>query len=88
VPLFIAVLGGEVWLTTPGGRIALKIPPETQNGKLFRLTGKGMPSLGTSTYGDLFAKVVVVLPADLTEKEKQLFQQLRSLKNAESEVKK
>lgn len=88
VPLFIAVLGGEVWLTTPGGRIALKMPPETQNGKLFRLTGKGMPSLGTSAYGDLFARVAVVLPADLTEKEKQLFQQLRSLKNAESEVKK
>ena len=76
VPLTVAVLGGEVQVPTPKGKLALKIPPETQNGRVFRLAGQGMPHLGKSTRGDLLAKVNVVLPTRLSEKEKELFRQL------------
>ncbi len=80
VPLFTAVLGGEVELPTLKGKVALKIPAETPNGNVFRLAGKGMPHLGNiSQHGDLFAKVKIVLPVQLSQKEKQLFEQLRTL---------
>jgi len=80
VPLMIAVLGGEVQLPTLKGKIALKIPPETQNGRVFRLAGQGIPHLGNSTRGDLLAKVNVVLPTKLSPQEKELFQQLSQLR--------
>jgi len=86
VPLAIAILGGEVRLPTLNGNLSLKIPPETQNGKVFRMAGKGMPQLGNSKYGNMFAKVKVVLPANLTEEEKNLFERLRSLRPTKSEV--
>jgi molecular chaperone DnaJ len=76
VPLTVAVLGGEVQVPTLKGKLALKIPPETQNGRIFRLNGQGMPHLNKSTKGDLLAKVNVVLPTGLTDKEKELFRQL------------
>jgi molecular chaperone DnaJ len=80
VPLVIAVLGGEVEVPTPRGKVALKIPSETQNGRVFRLGGKGMPQLKKQVQGDLYARVKVVLPTRLTDREKQLFEQLRSLR--------
>jgi molecular chaperone DnaJ len=80
VPLAIAILGGEVRLPTLNGGISLKIPPETQNGKVFRLAGKGMPQLNNNRHGNMLAKVKVVLPAKLTEEERRLFEKLRSLR--------
>jgi DnaJ-class molecular chaperone len=81
VHLSDAILGGEVEVPTlEGKKLALKIPPETQNGKVFRLAGQGMPRLGNNTKGDLFARVSVVLPSRLSPKEKELFQQLKSLR--------
>ncbi len=80
VPLLTAVLGGEVEVPLLKGRLALKIPPETQNGNVFRLAGKGMPQLGNGVYGDLYAKVKVVLPTRLTPREKQLFEELKRLR--------
>lgn len=82
VPLATAVLGGEVRLASLNGDLALKIPPETQNGRVFRLAGKGMPRLGDATFGDLLATVTVVLPTNLTEEERKLFERLRSLRPA------
>jgi DnaJ-class molecular chaperone len=82
VPLATAMLGGEVRLPTLDGNLSLKIPPETQNGKVFRLAGKGMPQLGNANYGSLFAKVRVVLPTNLTDEERKLFEKLRSLRSA------
>lgn len=79
VPLTVAVLGGEVQVPTLKGKLALKIPPETQNGRVFRLTGQGMPSLRGSARGDLLAKVKVVLPTGLSQEERRLFEQLRQL---------
>ncbi|HUW45396.1 MAG TPA: DnaJ C-terminal domain-containing protein [Dehalococcoidia bacterium] len=80
VPLATAILGGEVGLPTLNGNLSLKIPPETQNGRVFRMAGKGMPQLGNNKYGNMFAKVKVVLPTNLTEEEKKLFERLRSLR--------
>jgi DnaJ-class molecular chaperone len=82
VPLADAVLGGEVEVPTMRGRVMLNIPPETQNGRTFRLAGLGLPHLNGSGKGDLYAKVKVVLPTRLTAKEKQLFEELRSLEQA------
>jgi DnaJ-class molecular chaperone len=77
------MLGGEVNVPTLKGKLALKIPPETQNGKVFRLAGQGMPRMGDTKKGDLFARVKVVLPTKLTEREKELFQELKKLRGGE-----
>jgi molecular chaperone DnaJ len=82
VPLATAILGGEVIVPTLNGDLSLKIPAETQNGKVFRLAGKGMPQLGNSGYGSMFAKAKVVLPTNLTEEERKLFEKLRSMRPA------
>ncbi len=81
VPLLDAILGGEVEVPTiEGKKLALKIPPETQNGKVFRLAGQGMPHLGNNLRGDLYAKVKVVLPTKLSKKERELFEELKTLR--------
>jgi DnaJ-class molecular chaperone len=80
VPLVVAMLGGEVQVPTLKGKLALKVPSETQNGRTFRLAGQGMPHLGNSSRGDLLAKVKVVLPTKLSTKEKELFKQLGELR--------
>jgi DnaJ-class molecular chaperone len=82
VPLATAMLGGEVQVPTLKGKVALKIPAETQNGRTFRLAGQGMPRLNNKSSGDLMAKVRVVLPDKLSAKEKELFQQLGELRPA------
>ena len=79
VPLMVAILGGEVQVPTLKEKLALRIPPETQNGRTFRLKGQGMPNLGKSSSGDLIAKVKVVLPTNLSDREKKLFKQLSEL---------
>ncbi|HBY93559.1 MAG TPA: molecular chaperone DnaJ [Chloroflexi bacterium] len=80
VPLLTAVLGGEVTVPTLTGNVQLTIPPETQNGRLFRLRGKGMPRLHNPTEpGDLYATVTVRLPTRLSDRERELFEQLRTL---------
>jgi molecular chaperone DnaJ len=76
VPLTVAVLGGEVQVPTPKGSLALKVPPETQNAVIFRLSGQGMPRLGDTKRGDLLAKVKIVLPSKFTPEEKKFFEQL------------
>ncbi len=76
-PLLDAVLGGEVSVPTLKGSAMLKIPPLTQNGRVFRLAGLGMPHLGGDAKGDLFAKVEVILPAELSPEERELFEKLK-----------
>lgn len=84
VPLYDALLGGEVHVPTLTGRVALKVAPGTQNGKQIRLSGKGMPHLGAAGNGDLYAKVKVVLPLNLNPREQALFEELRSLRAGET----
>ncbi len=82
VDLFTAVLGGSVSVPTLKGSLTLKIPPETQNGRTFRLKGQGMPSLSSKdTYGDLLVKVQIKLPQDLNEKEKDLSKELAHVRD-------
>jgi DnaJ-class molecular chaperone len=80
VPLLIALLGGEVEVPLLKGKLALKVPPETQNGNVFRLAGKGMPHLGSNAFGDLFVRIKVVLPTRLSPREKQLLEELKALR--------
>jgi DnaJ-class molecular chaperone len=84
VDLFDALLGGEAEVATMTGRVMLKIPEGTQNGKTIRLAGKGMPKLGGSGNGDLYARVRVVLPDNLSAREKELVEQLRGLRRPEA----
>ncbi|UCD09211.1 MAG: molecular chaperone DnaJ, partial [Dehalococcoidales bacterium] len=80
VPLMTALLGGEVQVPTLKGKLALKIPEETQNGREFKLAGQGMPKINSSSKGDLIAKVKVDLPEKLTDEEKALYHQLAALR--------
>ena len=72
----IAALGGEIEVPTLDGRVKLKIPAETQTGKMFRMKGKGVKSVRSSTIGDLMCRVVVETPVKLNEKQKELMEQL------------
>ena len=77
VDIYTAALGGEVRLPTLDGAVMLKIPPHTQSGRIFRLRGKGMPRLGDlSARGDLYARVKLMLPEPLSERELQAFREL------------
>ena len=80
VPLIDSVLGGEVEVTTLDGRVALRIPELTQNGRQFRLARKGMPVLGKAgARGDLLVRARVQLPDALTPEEREHFEALRNL---------
>ncbi|HCH50578.1 MAG TPA: molecular chaperone DnaJ [Proteus sp.] len=72
----IAALGGEIEVPTLDGRVKLKIPAETQTGKMFRMKGKGVKSVRSNAIGDLMCRVVVETPVKLNEKQKELIQQL------------
>jgi len=62
-----ALLGAEVTVRTPKGRVLLTIPAGTQPGRTFRLSGRGMPRFKASTHGDLYVKARVILPTDLSD---------------------
>lgn len=84
VELVKAMLGGEVPVPTPDGRkLILTIPPETQNNRVFRLAGKGMPRLRGEGNGNLYARVKVVLPMRLSAEERELFEKLARSRNVE-----
>jgi molecular chaperone DnaJ len=73
-----AALGGDLDVPTLDGRVKLKIPPETQTGKLFRLRGKGVKPVRGGSLGDLLCRVVVETPVKLTKDQKALLEELRS----------
>ena len=77
-PLTAAVLGGEAQVPTLEGTVGIKIPAGTPAGQVFRLRGHGLPKLGaTGERGDLLATLAVELPRTLTEKQRELFEELR-----------
>jgi curved DNA-binding protein len=81
VDLYDAILGTEVRVPTLKGAVLLKIPPETQNGRIFRLAGQGMPKVkDPAQRGDLYVKVQVRLPEHLTDRERNLFRELAQLR--------
>lgn len=75
-----AALGGELKVPTLDGKVTLKIPPETQSGKSFRLRGKGVKPVRGGVAGDLLVKTAVEVPVNLTKEQKELLGELeRSL---------
>ncbi len=87
-PLLDMVLGGEVEVPTiTGNRVALKLPPETENGKVFRLKGKGMPikrGMTDGSHGDALVTVQALLPQNMETAQRKLFEQLRKLDSNEA----
>lgn len=77
IGLVEACLGGEIEVPTLNGRVKLKIPEETQTGKLFRLRGKGVAPVRGGAAGDLLCRVIVETPVNLTSKQKDLLRQLQ-----------
>jgi len=81
VDLFTLLLGGKITVAGLDRSVKLDIPPETANGRVFRLKGLGMPHLKKPEQrGDLYVKVEAVLPEHLSEREKTLVQQWRDLR--------
>lgn len=77
LPLYTAVLGGEVIVDTLGGKLKVKVPALTQNNTTIRLKGKGFPVYKQEgKFGDLFIKWNVQLPTELSDQQKTLFEQL------------
>ena len=86
VPISVvtASLGGELEIPTLDGRVNLKIPAESQSGKLFRLRGKGVKSVRGSQTGDLLCRVSVETPVNLTKKQKELLKEFEVSMNEDN----
>jgi len=81
VDLYTLILGGEAMVKTLSGQVSMKVPPETQPGRVIRLRGQGMPQLhDPQQRGDLYVKVQAKLPQHLSHEEKKLFEQLAKLR--------
>jgi molecular chaperone DnaJ len=80
IPYTIASLGGEVSLPTLNGPRTLTIPPGVQSGQKIRVAGEGMPGGGGKKPGDLYARVKVTVPKDLSPRERQLLAELASIR--------
>lgn len=80
VPLLDVILGGEVEVPTMDGRIVLRVPPATQNGRSFKIKGKGLPIMNSEEFGDLYATIKVRLPDSLSEDEEDLYNKLRDIR--------
>ena len=78
-----AALGGSVEVPTIGGRARMKIAPGTQPGKVLRLRGKGLPTYGSREVGDELINVMVYVPENLTDAQKQAFESLKGSPNIE-----
>ncbi len=74
-----AALGGEIEIPTLDGHAKLKIPTETQSGKIFRLRGKGIRGVRSSSTGDLLCHVAIETPVNLTARQKELLQELEAI---------
>ena len=77
VPPYLAALGGKVDVPTMDGGVTMTIPPGTSSGAKLRLKGKGMPKRGGAEHADLFAKVMIEVPKELSEEQQKAYEQLR-----------
>jgi curved DNA-binding protein len=73
-----AALGAEVSVDTPGGQAKVKVPPGTSTGRRLRLKGRGLPNR-RGTPGNLYARIAIRVPPQLTEEERHLFEELRKV---------
>tara|TARA_B100000686_G_scaffold338130_1_gene410202 strand:- start:78 stop:1214 length:1137 start_codon:yes stop_codon:yes gene_type:complete len=82
ISLASAALGAAVEVPTiDGGKAKVKIPAGTQNGKQFRLKGKGMPFMRNKNYGDLYIQAVTEVPVSLTKEQKNLLEEFKKLED-------
>ena len=79
ISITTAALGGEIEIPTLEGMARLKIPAETQSGKVFRLRGKGIKNVRNHVHGDLMCHVVVETPVNLTERQKELLREFEEI---------
>lgn len=80
VDLYTAILGGKLQVTTPGGTISINVPKGAQPGTILRLKEKGMPVYGkTNRHGDLRIRIKIEIPKNLSRKETELFEKLKSI---------
>lgn len=82
VSMFDVLLGGEIEIPTFTKKIFLKIPAGTQNGKIFRLQKLGMPDANNSKFGDIYAKVNIMLPENLSNEEINFFKEMKKKYNS------
>ena len=75
-----AALGAEVEIASLNGKVKLKVPPESSSGRTLRLVGMGMPRLKGKGFGDLYVKLKIVTPKNLSEEEKRLISQWAKLR--------
>jgi len=82
VPFTVAALGGEASVNTLSGKKVLNVPAGTQSGQAFRLTGQGMPILkGTGSNGSLYARAKIMVPKDLSARERDLITELAAIRS-------
>ena len=79
ISITTAALGGEIEIPTLEGMARLKIPAETQSGKVFRLRGKGIKNVRSHVHGDLMCHVVVETPVNLTERQRELLHEFEEI---------
>src|SRR5450631_2302083 len=84
ISITAAALGGEIEIPTLDGSAKIRIPAETQSGKVFRLRGKGIKGVRTQLHGDLLCHVVVETPVSLTQRQKELLLELEAIDQEES----
>jgi molecular chaperone DnaJ len=80
----VAALGGEIEIPTLDGSAKIKVPAETQTGKVFRLRGKGIKGVRSHAPGDLLCHVVVETPVNLTPRQRELLQELEAINQEEA----
>jgi DnaJ-class molecular chaperone len=81
VSIYDLMLGGEVDVPTLSGQVAMTVPAGTQNNRLLRLSGRGLPQVKGKGSGDQYVRLIGQLPQNLSDKEKKLFKELASLRN-------
>lgn len=75
-----AALGGDVQVPTLSGRVTMKVPERTSGGKTFRLPGQGMPKLKDGGRGNLYAKVNITIPKNMSEREREMLEEVRKIR--------
>jgi molecular chaperone DnaJ len=80
-----AALGGSIEIPTLDGVATIKIPAETQSGKIFRLRGKGIKGVRSTSHGDLHCHVAVETPVNLTDRQKELLREFEAINDKDSE---
>jgi molecular chaperone DnaJ len=80
-----AALGGDIEIPTLDGSAKIKVPVETQSGKIFRLRGKGIKGVRSREHGDLLCHVMVETPVNLTERQRELLREFETISQKDSD---